>query len=299
MLSLAKMMSQSSEFFEELREQVKDLDAGKFKVMLMWDPDASEDIGWLIVRKDVQVDLSKFQVRDVNYSKLLSAQQVTASPPTQPSKDKQANREQETTSTNNRMDIEEINHPHDVFNDTNENKMDILDEKESVHNVSGPSMKSQSKQPKVSKSPRRRCPECQVEFSIKSLFPHLKKVHNITPDRTRVRCDVCGHHMLKFNLEFHKSTAHSAEESIEGDETISPLTHGSSEKSKVAFKIIYQGRHFDCHRRTGSTIKGALRKFCKQVGKDLQFEFSEKLLTGDEKTEEFEGGTIAASDIGT
>ena len=40
-----------------------------------------------------------------------------------------------------------------------------------------------------------------------------------------------------------------------------------------------------------------MRKFCKQMGKDLLFKFNEKRLTGVEKIEDLEGGIIIASVI--
>ena len=71
----------------------------------------------------------------------------------------------------------------------------------------------------------------------------------------------------------------------------------NSGRGGVVFKISYQGRHFDCHRRINTTARGALRKFCKQMGKDLLFKFNEKRLTGVEKIEDLEGGIIIASVI--
>jgi len=54
----------------ELREQVSNLDTSKYKVMLVWDPENSRDVGWLTVEKEVGVNLALLQVRDVNLKKI-------------------------------------------------------------------------------------------------------------------------------------------------------------------------------------------------------------------------------------
>ena len=49
----------------QMKSQVTNLDLSKFKVMLLWDPVNGRDVGWLTVEKDVRVDLSILQVRDI------------------------------------------------------------------------------------------------------------------------------------------------------------------------------------------------------------------------------------------
>jgi hypothetical protein len=58
---------------EEVRRQVGNLDATKYKVALVWDPVTSRDVGWLTVKRDVKVDLPMFQVRDVNLETLVGS----------------------------------------------------------------------------------------------------------------------------------------------------------------------------------------------------------------------------------
>jgi len=60
----------------ELKRQVVNLDVNKYKVLLIWDPVSSKDVGWLTVKKDVEVNLSKFQGRDVNLRALAGIRTV-------------------------------------------------------------------------------------------------------------------------------------------------------------------------------------------------------------------------------
>ena len=427
---------------------MKDLDGDKFKVMLMWDPATSEDVGWMIVRKDVQVDLSKFQLRDLNLKTLLYDEQVPSL--SQISEKGQQNDKAEevvTSSSNvidsnhernspndankNNMDIlrDEVfahkqlpsscssvnqactqpkaqehpkaywqkllkrpcpecslqvshgsfllhlrkahkielektraaceicgksvrkfnldfhklvthgkdfnlktvepvlcgqldkvdvavasssirvdsNHNNRIFpKDSNENKMDIMTDKIFVHKQLSSSHFSDHKtltelsRAKWIRSIQRQCPKCSDQVSHGALLKHLKKAHSIEPEKTRVRCDECRHNVRKFNLEFHKLVNHGIKEEgsklKQGENLCEVGTKLNKSDSKIAdFKIIYQGRHFNCSRSSTSTIKGALRRFCKQVGQDLVFKYNEEVVTGDERTDSFLGGVIFAS----
>jgi len=61
---------------EEVAGQVGNLETSKFKVLLVWDPIASRDVGWLTVQRDVKVNLSVFQIRNVNLEMLVNSKQT-------------------------------------------------------------------------------------------------------------------------------------------------------------------------------------------------------------------------------
>jgi len=429
------------QILEEVKRQVKDLDGDKYKVMLIWNPDTSEDVGWMVVRKDVQVDLSKFQTRDLNLKNLIRKEQVSQfSSLSQISENgEQSDKFEEGVASSSTV-IE----PGHGRNDVNKNNIDILTDKVFAHKQQLSSSSSNVDQaqpnPHWQKNIKRSCPECSLQVSHGSFVLHLRKAHKVELEKTRVRCDVCGISVRKFNLEFHKLVTHGrdvnvttvepllfgqvekvdvavASSSIMGDSnhdhSIFPndsseinlnimtdkvfvqeqlssshfsehqastdqtrakwkdsiqrkcpkcgaqvshgallkhlqrvhsmepektkvkcdecgynvgkfnlefhmlVNHGSKEEeskhkqeenlceveskfnesdSKITdFKIIYQDRHFKCSRSSTSTIRGALRRFCKQVGQDLVFKFNDEVVTGEEITNSFLGGVIFAS----
>ena len=176
-------VTSSSQLLEELKGQVKDLDDDKFKVMLMWEPDTSEDVGWMIVRKDVEVDLSMFQVRDLNLKTLMRDEQ-----------EQDKVKEIDKSSSSNTDDS--IQNDRNSPTDANENKR---------HNYSANQVcnkQTADEQPKVkfNKSNRerkiqRQCPECGDQVSHGLFLIHLKKSHNIEPGKLMARCDECGNNV--------------------------------------------------------------------------------------------------------
>jgi len=286
----------SGQLLEELKGQVQDLDDNKFKVMLMWEPDTSEDVGWMIVRKDVEVDLSMFQVRDLNLKTLVSDKQILISENV-PEEGKV--NEKVTPFCSDTVDS--FQYERNYLNDANDDNMHDLSANQAC------TMHTADEQPKAKynkanyeRKIKRKCPECGDQVSHGLFLIHLKTAHNVEPGKLKAKCDECGSYVRKFNLEFHKEVTHGikGEESklINGEKSGEVETKlNNSDSQKVDFKIIYQGRHFDCSRSSSSSIKGALKKFCKQVGQDLVFKCEEVVLTGEERTEDFAGGVILAS----
>ena len=61
---------------EDLKKHAGDLDHNVYKVMVVWDPNLSRDVGWLTVLKEAKVHLPHLQVRDVNMSAFATNMQL-------------------------------------------------------------------------------------------------------------------------------------------------------------------------------------------------------------------------------
>ena len=61
---------------EDLKKHAGDLDHNVYKVMVVWDPNLSRDVGWLTVLKEAKVHLPHLQVRDVNMSAFATDMQL-------------------------------------------------------------------------------------------------------------------------------------------------------------------------------------------------------------------------------
>jgi len=236
----------TEQLLEELKRQVVNLDVNKYKVLVIWDPVSSKDVGWLTVKKDVEVKLSRFQGRDVNLRALDGIKTAASSTPKQSAVTTNSFQatEQGTIDSSislmgstNFLDlsqevIEISNDSMENFpaKDLNENIRSIKTELVSPRLVLNPFSASVSSSNILSLKPRidqeqkinqwrsgvkRQCPHCSVQVSPASFVKHLRAVHNLQPEKEQVTCDICGIPVFKVNLEFHKSVAHSVKKESE------------------------------------------------------------------------------------
>ena len=146
-------------------------------------------------------------------------------------------------------------------------------------------------------------------------------IEHVTDVGNELKCDHCGKQYRSYaGLRQHKLNEHikkkkidneiiSENKSKEGTESVvsdqgllmdklDDLSGSVGKKERVRFNIRYKDRSYSCSRSKGNLIKGSLKKFCKQfIGKDLQFEFDGKILTGLEVVERFSGSNILARSL--
>jgi len=320
----------------ELRSQTTNLDKSKYKVMLLWDPDNARDVGWLTVEKDVKVDLTALQVRDVNLEKAIYSLE-------------EANNEVKDTiiaQFSSSRGIQEANE--DNEDATKNSLIDAKDIKPWL-----------SVTPNHMESNKVKCMECKATFGREYFPEHMARIHGqVVSKYKKTRCDVCGKYINEDTLHIHKKDKHGVGKdskpspgignselkkcgncekvfknkcglsmhmkacmksgkntlqesggsirhekvdvkySVEGEvkvsSTISPGPE-MYEGERVSFNIFYEGRSYSCSRSNGGAIRSSLKKFCKHVGKDLQFEFCGRFLTGEENVGSVSGALIIAS----
>jgi len=227
-----------------LKRQVVNLDVNKYKVLVIWDPVSSKDVGWLTVKKEVEVNLSKFQCRDVNLRALDGIRSVPASSPKLGSvtaSSYQATEQGTIDSSISMMNSTKLldisQEVIEISNDSMENFTTNMDLNENIKtelvspllvqnpfSTSASSPKSLSLKPKFDQEQnikrwrsgiKRQCPHCFVQVFPSSFVKHLRSVHKLQPEKEEVTCDVCGIPIFKVNLEFHKSIAHSVKKERE------------------------------------------------------------------------------------
>eukprot|EP00092_Neocalanus_flemingeri_P089729 GFUD01113566.1.p1 GENE.GFUD01113566.1~~GFUD01113566.1.p1 ORF type:complete len:405 (-),score=73.81 GFUD01113566.1:28-1242(-) len=237
------------QLLEDLRRNVVDLDSNEYKVMVIWDHVSNKDVGWLTVKKDVVVDFSNFQGRDVNLQALLSPKSVRSSPTfsaridssdhdtEQPAFDSSISTKGSTyltdDSTQEVIDIGDDSTddgPESDNMDMNENidstktEQNLLFSSQTNSKIMPVALKPENdqKQKKNWRSHvKRQCPQCPEQLSNAVFMDHLRSAHNLQPEKEEVTCDICGIPLFKVNLEFHKSTSHFAKK----EPRVSPNTN--------------------------------------------------------------------------
>eukprot|EP00092_Neocalanus_flemingeri_P019354 GFUD01020964.1.p1 GENE.GFUD01020964.1~~GFUD01020964.1.p1 ORF type:complete len:436 (-),score=82.40 GFUD01020964.1:28-1335(-) len=223
------------QLLEDLRRNVVDLDSNEYKVMVIWDHVSNKDVGWLTVKKDVVVDFSKFQGRDVNLQALLSSKPVRSSPTFSPRIDSSDHDTEQpafessisTKGSTNLTDdtTQEVidigddstdDDPEGVNMDMNENfdstntEQNLLFSSQSCSKIMPAALEPEhdQKQKNWRAHVKRQCPQCPELLSNSVFMVHLRSAHNLQPEKEEVTCDICGIPLFKVNLEFHKSTSH-------------------------------------------------------------------------------------------
>jgi len=148
------------------------------------------------------------------------------------------------------------------------------------------------------------CNNCGKEFSSpKSLSSHKRWCTN------DVQCSNCKKRFRsKESLDQHISSCKMIKEipvevsvkrekdTEEEGNNIGTSESNAKTKERVNFNIVFEDKAYGCSRSKGLTVKASLKKFCKHViGKDLQFQFAGKILTGLEIVDTFSGGNILAN----
>jgi hypothetical protein len=166
------------------------------------------------------------------------------------------------------------------------------------------------------------CDICEKNITKINLEFHKYTNHGVGKDIKHVagvgsdfKCNDCGNHYWSYaGLRRHKLKEHIKKkeidneivsenkfkidtESVTSDQGLSKfgdLSEFVGKKERVRFNIRYKDRSYSCSRSKGNLIKGSLKFFCKQfIGKDLQFPFDGKILTGLELAERFSGDILA------
>eukprot|EP00092_Neocalanus_flemingeri_P089728 GFUD01113565.1.p1 GENE.GFUD01113565.1~~GFUD01113565.1.p1 ORF type:complete len:404 (-),score=71.55 GFUD01113565.1:28-1239(-) len=236
------------QLLEDLRRNVVDLDSNEYKVMVIWDHVSNKDVGWLTVKKDVVVDFSNFQGRDVNLQALLSSKPVRSSPTFSPRIDSSDHDTEQpafessisTKGSTNLTDdtTQEVidigddstdDDPEGVNMDMNENfdstntEQNLLFSAQSCSQIMPAALEPEhdQKQKNWKAHVKRQCPQCPELLSNSVFMVHLRSAHNLQPEKEEVTCDICGIPLFKVNLEFHKSTSHFAKK----EPRVSPNTN--------------------------------------------------------------------------
>jgi len=174
-------MIYSEEMLNLLRSQTTHLDKEKYKVMLLWDPVSSRDVGWLTMEKEVKVDLSTLQSRDVNLSLFGNANPVGVVGNSFQTSEEVTMEESSASCidsailSNNSQEV--INITDDISIDNSKNSTEDI-------NINAKDIKTE---------------QIIVETPL----------FNSTSELTLDKCDVCGIPVLKINLENHKKSKHS------------------------------------------------------------------------------------------
>jgi len=316
----------------ELRSQTPNLDKSKYKVMLLWDPDNARDVGWLTVEKDVKVDLTALQVRDVNLEKAINSLEETNNEV----KDtiaqfsssrgtREASEDNEDAIKNSLLDSKDIKPCLSVTpNHMESNKVKCMECKATFRREYFPEHMARIHGKVVSKYKKTRCDVCGKYINEDTLHIHKKEKHGVGKDSKPSpgignselkKCGNCGKVFKnKCGLSSHmkaciKSGKNTLQESG-GQKTVDVKDSVEEEvkvwsihlpgpemckSERVSFNIFYEGRSYSCSRSNGGAIRSSLKKFCKHVGKDLQFGLGGRFLTGEEIVDTVSGALIIAS----
>merc|ERR1719341_169041 len=158
----------------------------------------------MILRKDVEVDLSMFQVRDLNLKTLVHNKEDLMS-----EKDPEEEKVKEIVSSSSSDTGDSIHCESNSVNDANDNKMDNSNDNQArPTHTADEKPKGKFYKSNYERKIKRKCPECGDQVSHGSFLIHLKTAHSVEPGKQMARCDVCGYNVRKFNLEFHKEVTH-------------------------------------------------------------------------------------------
>ena len=238
----------------DIRRQAVHLDSSKYKVMVVWDPFQSRDIGWLTVLKNIEVNLANLQVRDVNLTAFVSSKSLADSSSSavmgrSEIVSEEAMRETSFSSnmTNLSQDVICVSGDsmeEDFFEypamDFNKNVVNIKSEQ----GVQFPNTSKQNWGRKV--GVKRQCPQCYLQVFHRDFLKHLRSVHGVETG-SEVICDICDIPVSKYNLEFHKATAHAPK----------------ARKAPVGFKFVcYCGKKYS----TASGLNQHKTRYCGKEG---------------------------------
>lgn len=176
----------------ELKAQVTNLDRSKYKVMLVWDPENARDVGWLTVEKGFKVDLEVLQVRDINLDKVISCFNCERS---EPNNEVEVN----TADSSSKLSQGEVNEDVIVIDDEDAIKDNLIQVKDLNQHFAC------SVDPIKNKV---KCPECQNYLTRGYFLEHMARIHGRIIKDEKVNCAICGAHVHKMYLNFHKKHKH-------------------------------------------------------------------------------------------
>ena len=193
----------------ELSDQVSNLDTSKYKVMLLWDPDNARDVGWLTVEKDVVVDTSLLQVRDVNLNKIHARSNIGA---------EAVNQEEEiddvTADPSASSSIIEVVKQVNIIDVDNDIDNAITDNFPVLARYVEPSDGDGFKKKEMGHMVKLQCSECEIFVATSYFVTHMKSVHGRhLKTFEKVKCDICNFYVTKVNLDLHKKLKHG----VDGD----------------------------------------------------------------------------------
>jgi len=201
----------------DIRRQAAHLDQSKYKVMVVWDPFQSRDIGWLTVMKNMEVNLGNLQVRDVNLPAFVSMKPLADSSSScalgrSEIVSEEAMRETSFSSNTTNLsqdvicvsgDSMEEDFPEFSEIDVNKNVVNIKSEQ------GGQFLNAGEQRRRQKEGVKRQCPQCYLPVSNFAFMEHLRTVHGIETTGSEILCDICDIPVSKYNLEFHKAKAHA------------------------------------------------------------------------------------------
>jgi len=240
------------EVLGDIRRQACHLDSGKYKVMVVWDPFQSRDIGWLTVLKNMEVNLGNLQVRDVNLTAFVSTKPLADSSSAGVGRSEIVSEEamRETSFSSNMTNLSQ-----DVIcvsGDSMEEDFPVYPPKDFNRNLKikseqGGQFPNTGEQNRRQVGVKRQCPQCYLQVLNNHFLTHLRSVHGVQTTGSEVICDICDIPVSKYNLEFHKATVHT------------PKTR----KSPVSFKFVC-----DCGKKysTASGLNQHKSRYCGKEG---------------------------------